>query len=185
MDLNRIPVLRRAVAVLIVLSMLLAALPQPVQAATCESYYIVKAGDTPTSIAQHFELKWREIAKANKLEPPYKLKVGQRLCIPPKDTTDDSEDATKFKLTIVATRTLVIVTVSGLNVKKATFNVRARDANVGVKGWSLLGRLRAKKSTTTRVLYAIPPELQKVTYIRVCLKNVTTDELNCKVIVHP
>jgi LysM repeat protein len=185
MDKNRFPLLRQCLSVLIVLSVLLAALPQPVQAATCASYYYVKAGDTTVSIAQHFGLKWREIAKANKLEYPYKLKVGQRLCIPPKETEEESEDATKFKVTINATRSTIIVTVSGLNVKKATFNVRARNANTGVGGWTLLGRLRAKKSTTTRMLYAVPDELQKVTFIQVCLKNVTTDELDCKTIVHP
>lgn len=182
---NQVSVLKRILTTLILLSVLLAALPQPVQAATCASYYFVRSGDTPVSIAQHFELKWREIAKANKLEYPYKLKVGQRLCIPPKETEEESEDATKFKVTIGATRNAITITISGLNVKKASFNIRARNANAGVGGWILLGRLKAKKNTTTKSLYAIPKELQNVTFIQVCLKNLTTDELNCKVVVHP
>jgi LysM repeat protein len=169
----------------VAITSLAAALPQPAQAATCASYYYVKAGDTPVGIAQNFDMKWGLIAKANNLEYPYSLKVGQRLCIPPKDTEEEDKDATKFKYTVTATRSAITITISGLSTKKAGFNVRARNATGTVGGWVLLGRIKAKKGSTTKVIYTIPPELRNITYIQVCLKNVTTDELTCKTVIHP
>jgi LysM repeat protein len=181
----RLPVLRTTLSLVLLLTMILSALPQPAQAATCASYYTVKEGDTPTKIAQKFDLKWREIADANNLEYPYDLEVGQRLCIPPKDSDEDDEDATKFKWNVTASKTSITITLSGLSVKKAGFNVRARNAQTGVGGWIRLGHFKAKKNTSYKIVYSIPKELMKVLYIQVCLKNVTTDELACKIVVHP
>lgn len=56
-----------------------------------EAVYVVRAGDTLTQIASA-ELgtatRYREIAELNALEPPYVLKVGQELRMPPLDPTD-------------------------------------------------------------------------------------------------
>lgn len=49
------------------------------------STYVVKAGDTLTSIAVHVlkdRSRWREIAKLNKISDPRNLKVGQVLRMP-------------------------------------------------------------------------------------------------------
>jgi len=179
------PVFNIFLAIVVAITAFAAALPQPAQAASCASYYYVRAGDTPVSIAQHFDMKWGLIAKANKLVYPYKLTVGQRLCIPPKDAEEKDENATKFKYTATATRSAIIITISGLSTKKAGFNVRARNATASVGGWIRLGHFKVKKGSTTKVTYTIPSELRKVTYIQVCLKNVTTDELTCKTVIHP
>jgi LysM repeat protein len=181
------PVFNIFLAIVVAVTALAVALPQPAQAAACDSYYFVRAGDTTVSIAQHFDMKWGVIAKANKLKYPYDLEVGQRLCIPPKDTDDDDEDEdeTKFKYTATATRSAITITVSGLSTKKAVFNVRARNATGSVGGWVLLGRIKVKKGSTTKVIYTIPTELRNLLYIQVCLKNVTTDTLTCKTVVHP
>ena len=64
----------------IVIALVVAALPQSAHsAAKCIAYYTVKEGDTTPYIAHTFGMKWGDIALANKLEYPYKLKPGQRL----------------------------------------------------------------------------------------------------------
>lgn len=44
--------------------------------------YVVKSGDTLSSIADSLNLDWKELAELNKVEPPYALKVGQELKLP-------------------------------------------------------------------------------------------------------
>lgn len=44
--------------------------------------YVVKSGDTLSSIADSLNLDWEELAKLNNVEPPYALKVGQELKLP-------------------------------------------------------------------------------------------------------
>ena len=175
--------LRHSLAVVIVLSMLLVALPQTAQAATCDSYYRIKSGDTKSSIAELFDLKWSDIADANDLGSGYIPKVGQRLCIPEKST--DDEDNPNVKLKVTTTHTLLTLTITGLSDKKTVFMIRARDTRVGVGGWYKLGRMKVKKSATNKDQFAIPTQLQKTPYLQVCAKNSTTNEMICRTIVHP
>ena len=50
------------------------------------AHYTVKKGDTLSSIASSFGVRWVEIAKANGIEDPSRLSLGQVLKIPPKET---------------------------------------------------------------------------------------------------
>lgn len=45
--------------------------------------YVVKGGDTLSSIARRHELEAKELAKLNKIRSPYTLSIGQRLVLPP------------------------------------------------------------------------------------------------------
>ncbi len=45
--------------------------------------YVVKGGDTLSSIARRHELDSKELAKLNKIRSPYTLNIGQRLVLPP------------------------------------------------------------------------------------------------------
>lgn len=45
--------------------------------------YVVKGGDTLSSIARRNELDVKELAKLNKIASPYTLNIGQRLVLPP------------------------------------------------------------------------------------------------------
>ncbi len=45
--------------------------------------YAVQPGDELESLAQVYQVSWKKIAKANKLKPPYKLKPGDNLLLPP------------------------------------------------------------------------------------------------------
>jgi LysM repeat protein len=47
-----------------------------------EQTYIVRAGDTPASIAQQFRIKTDDLMAANNIDDPQKLQIGQSLKIP-------------------------------------------------------------------------------------------------------
>ncbi len=53
--------------------------------------YEVRSGDTLTGIAQRFGVRWRDIAAANALEEPYRIRVGQTLRIPGVDESPARE----------------------------------------------------------------------------------------------
>jgi LysM repeat protein len=65
----------------------MAAFPRPVLAATCDTRYTVKAGDTKTSISRRFDVDWEDIADASDIDASDRIREGQRLCIPEKATT--------------------------------------------------------------------------------------------------
>ncbi len=46
-----------------------------------EIAYVVREGDTLYAIGRRFGVPWRAIARRNRIEPPYRLVVGQRLVI--------------------------------------------------------------------------------------------------------
>ncbi len=172
-----------ALSLLLVVTLVSAALPQPAQAATCRTYHTVKSGDTTVSIAKTYGLKWRVIAEANDMEYPYDLDVGDKLCIPPKAEDDDTNIADELKMTVKAVGNTVTITVKGLTAK-ASFYVRARDGNASVGGWHKLGVMRAKKKVTSSTSFILPRELREKLYLQICLKNGTTDEMACRTVVH-
>ncbi len=49
-----------------------------------EIVYVVRKGDTLGEIAQCFRVRWYDIAKRNKIGNPNRIKVGQKLLIPPR-----------------------------------------------------------------------------------------------------
>lgn len=57
--------------------------PPAPTATPVEQVYIVKAGDSPASIAQQFKIKTEDLMSANNIDDPQKLQVGQSLRIPP------------------------------------------------------------------------------------------------------
>jgi LysM repeat protein len=59
--------------------------PEP-SPTVAEQTYIVKAGDSPASIALQFKIKTDDLIAANNIEDPQKLQIGQTLKIPPPTT---------------------------------------------------------------------------------------------------
>lgn len=171
------------VSLTLVLSFLAVSLPQPVKAATdavsCDTYYTVKSGDTIRTIAQAYGLKWRDLASANNLNYPYKVKVGQKLCIPASEDTETEN----LKLTVTVRGSNVTVKASSSKFRyKYTIKVRAGDTGVG--GWYKVGSLTVPKKSSVTVVYTLPKDLKTVSPITVCLKNVTTDNLICRTVIH-
>lgn len=167
------------------LALVAAAIPRPALAATCVAYYVVRKGDTTARIAHTFDLKWKQIAVANDLDQPYELEVGQRLCIPPEDSrTEPGVVTSKTKMAVSATSTRVAITLSGLSTK-SVFYVKVRDASVDVRGWYKIGTFKIGKNAERTYSYAVPKELASATFLTVCLKNATTDELICRNVYYP
>jgi LysM repeat protein len=48
--------------------------------------YIVAKGDNPVTIAKKFKVSYDALLAANHIDDPHKLKVGQKLIIPPKSS---------------------------------------------------------------------------------------------------
>jgi LysM repeat protein len=171
------------------LGLIAASFPQPALAATCVSTYFVRAGDTTPKIAKTFGLKWSQIAIANDLKQPYRLDVGQSLCIPPQDSpTERSQAGTttvtkQTKLTVLLTNDLLEVTLGGLS-RKGVYTVKVRDSDASVGGWYKLANLKIDRKETVTAVYRLPQELSDIAWISVCLKNGTTDELICQTVVN-
>jgi LysM repeat protein len=175
---------RVLLSILLALSFLLAAFPSQAQAATttCVAYYTVQKGDTTTKIAKTFGLRWRQIAVANDMEYPYVLKAGMRLCIPPKDFSTEPTVPAAAVLKAQAVNNRLTVTVSNTSARRA-FYVRVRDASSIVGGWTKLGSIKVPKNTTVVRSYSLPANVSKATHLQVCLKEATTDQLVCTIVL--
>ena len=46
--------------------------------------YEIKSGEDIKSLAERFDVSWKLLAKVNKLQPPYALKPGEKIKVPPK-----------------------------------------------------------------------------------------------------
>src|SRR6476659_465935 len=55
----------------------------PKAAETNKKTYVVAKGDTPVSIAKKFKITSNQLVTANDIEDAHKLKIGQKLVIPP------------------------------------------------------------------------------------------------------
>jgi hypothetical protein len=174
------------VSILLLLAMLAAALaalvPQPAQAATCVRYHWIQSGDTTMYIAKTYGLKWKQIAVANKMVYPFVLKPGVRLCIPAANAPAEYPTAPNVKFTASINNDRLTLDISGLSAK-TVFVVKVRRAELGVGGWYKLGKLPVPKDAAVTTRFALPKALEGTTYLSVCLKNSSTDELLCKTVI--
>jgi LysM repeat protein len=44
--------------------------------------YVVEFDDTVVTVANRFGVTWEDVVRANRLKPPYPLKVGEEILIP-------------------------------------------------------------------------------------------------------
>jgi LysM repeat protein len=173
-----------ALSLVLLLAVIAAAVPltgQTAQAATCDRTHVVKAGETTGQIAHRYDMKWSDIAKENDLKRPYELEEGQQLCIPG-DEDDENKVASKAVINVTVAGKRVFLTVDKFSAR-SVLTVKARSADVGVGGWSKLGTVRVGKNEKLSTVFSLPTTLRDATYLNVCLKNLTTDELTCRVAV--
>ena len=79
--------MRRAAALLALAATLAACVPDkpsPRAMRLSGPVYVVRPGDTLSAIAQRYGLMLSTLARANGIPPPYLIRVGQRLAIPPR-----------------------------------------------------------------------------------------------------
>ena len=181
-------------SIVLTMALLISMLPRSAQAATCVAYYVVREGDTTPKISHTYGLKWREIAKANDMNPVDKLVVGSRLCIPSgADSSPAAGGGTSTFLPETDQNAKFSVTISGgkiyLNLSKFSINhvylVKVRDAQVGIGGWEKLEKVKIKKTTTYNLVLKVPKDLRNTLYLNVCLKDLSSDELVCRSAINP
>ena len=176
----------RLVSSLVILALLLAAAPQPAQAAadaTCSQYYSVQSGETLTFIASKFNVTLTELANANNLKDPYVIFVGQQLCIPgatstSTTTTTTTSTTTGFKVESKDFKTIV-VTVTNFP-KKVVYIVKGKNAYRGHDEWFKIGRVKTTKTGSNSVTLRLPKELRGKDFMQICLKNAITDAVTCQ-----
>lgn len=179
----------KVIVAFVVLALIFGAFPVPALAAypvKCAEKYYVVAGDTLNKVANLYGLDWQAIIDANNLSEPYHLLIGQRLCIPKADKTNQVKN-NKYKagnakpVSFYWTRTSneLTVTTSGLPDNNSFF-VKADDFSQAGIQWHKLGTLRIKKDGSVSATYSLPKDLRKATQLTVCLKNIYTDGIACK-----
>ncbi len=60
-----------------------------------ENDYIVQVGDTIETVAESFDVSWKELAKSNDIDAPYTLTIGQTLIKPKKSQTKSKTKTSK------------------------------------------------------------------------------------------
>jgi len=69
------------------------AVPENTPKTESKKTYAVAKGDTPTSIAKKFKITSSQLLAANDIEDAHKLKIGQKLTIPPPKTPKATKPA--------------------------------------------------------------------------------------------
>ena len=75
---------RMLVIVIVALAILAGSLgftTRPAYAASCTQYYYVRHGQSLSSIAAWYGVKWQYLAQINGIRPPYTIYAGQKLCV--------------------------------------------------------------------------------------------------------
>ena len=169
-----------ALTAMLALAMLAAAFPQTAQAATCSAYYTVKSGDTTNMIAHTYGLTWKQIAMANNIKSPYKLKVGQTLCIPAQGGTAAVQPG---KMTAIANGNGLRVNMSNFD-RRYIWIVKVKDTRTPLGTDYKVGQMVVPGKTTVSGFFNLPQALRKTPFLTVCVKNSTTDEKICQQITH-
>jgi murein DD-endopeptidase MepM/ murein hydrolase activator NlpD len=179
-------ILRITSSLAIALALALTALPTPAQAAgVCLSYYTVQEGDTTPRIAHSYGIKWRQIAEANNMKPPYKIKTGDVLCVPaeggPSNVSETvASSSSDYAVSVV--NALISVKIRADN-DRYIYTIKVRDGNASIGGWYKLDTVKIKKNDTYLNYFSVPKELRSSLYLQVCLKDNVTDDLTCKTVL--
>jgi LysM repeat protein len=186
---NRIPSGARhrmivLMSVFIVIALIVATLPQSAHAAPkCVAYYTVQEGDTTPYIAHTFGMKWGDIALANDLVYPWKLKPGQRLCIPSEANVEAlKESPSKGNINVYNRGNFIVASASSFP-KKSTFYVNVRDITQSVGKLYKLGSFKVPKKGSVTKLFTLPKELRSAIWLQICTKEATTNKTTCKTVI--
>ena len=161
-----------ALAVAVAFAFLAAVKPDTAQAGVCQATYTVKAGDTIYKVAKKYDMSAYKIAKANGMERPYHVTVGQELCVP-----KVPEPSSNYTWTAVVKNGKV--TVSGEDFKKSwPFFIKVREDFD--EPWYKLGKVVTDKKGFMDEQDKLPKDIAKASILYVCLKDSVTNYLDCK-----
>ena len=172
----------RLLVVLLALSLLAGALPQTAAAAArCAAAYTVKQGDTLATIGKKFDIKPYSIVNENKMAVPYPIFVGQRLCIPDKDSSGSlaGKYANAAAAYFTAGFTPAGIYIQPSNYPKNPVWVKGDNAADTVKSYVKIGKLNARATGNSRLTFTLPSELKKAKTLTICLKDILSDYNQC------
>jgi LysM repeat protein len=181
--------LARAFGILLILALLTALFPQEIASAAlakdkCVEAYQVKRGDTLQKIGEKFSFAPNQIAYANSLNSPYTIYVGQNICIPEKNESSAPKVDSKYVNTtaayFTAGRSGADILVYTYNYPKTSVLIKVRDANEPAKNFYTLGAINIAQAGNGRTFrFKMPVQLQKAKQLQICLKDLTTNYLQC------
>ena len=170
---------------IIVASLLLPVFTLPADAASCDTPYYVRSGDTLNKIGEKFGITAYRIANQNNLKRPYTLWVGMKLCIPDKPVFENKQPKLSNKYANKAAADFIVqrdgegVVVKVVNYStKAVFLVKADDASDDDRSFVRLGTLNPANGKEFR--FQLPKELQKGKPLWICMKDQMTDMRICR-----
>jgi LysM repeat protein len=161
-------------------SLLMSAVPnKTAYAADCKVKHTVLAGETLGYLANLYQVKWEDIAKENKLQPPYVITVGQVLCIPGA-TTGGSTGTAKAKgdpkLEVTVQTNWVHVAVTSFTPKTPYYvRIYVRNKSISYR----IGNFTTDKAGNFADWFRIPPYMPRTMEMEVCVKNTWTDAVSC------
>jgi LysM repeat protein len=178
---------RLLLASLMILAIVLVGLPQNTAAAassSCESIYTVQKNDTLNRIARRFSVKFNDLVNANDMRQPYRIFVGQQLCIPRYSKvgavgTGDTGATMALYFTIRHTKKGFVIDAVNFP-GKSNYLVKIDDLSTPEVDWVKAGRLNVRKTGQAEFSYELPKDLLDANFLNICLKDQRSDALFCK-----
>ena len=154
-------------------------------AASCDTPYHVRSGDTLNKIGEKFGVTAYRVVNQNDLKKPYTLWVGMKLCIPDKAIFENKQPKLSNKYANKAAADFIVqrdgegILVKVVNYStKAVFLVKADDASDDARSFIRLGKLNPANGKEFR--FKLPKELQKGKPLWICMKEQMTDMRICR-----
>jgi spore germination protein YaaH len=172
----------KILTILVIFGLLVALVPAGVvSAAKCDTSYAVKRGDTLTTIGKQFGYAANQIVQVNKMNKPYTIYVGQRLCIPESKDKNapkvDSKYTNKAAAFFTAGRTSDSVVVYAFTYPATKVIIKAASAPNTARKFYNLGTTVIQNNKSYK--FKLPDELKNAKTLQICLKDRTTSYLQC------
>jgi LysM repeat protein len=177
--------LARIIAILLMASLLAVLVPATGLAAKdCDTTFEVRRTSTLAGIAKAYGYTAAQIVDANNMKKPYTIYVGQRLCIPEKsekvpkvDSSYTSKPAAYFVVGRTSEGKIILVTY---NYPKTTVLIKGMNAGSSARKFYKIGTLNITSSTNNHAyLYKLPSDIVNAKSLLVCLKDQTSNNLQC------
>lgn len=191
---GRVRSLAVMLSLVLMVSLLMSALPQTrASAVTCKFKHTVATGDTLMYVANLYQVDWMDIAKANNIQPPYALAVGQSLCIPggvkpdgvgttvnnngnTNGNTNGKQGKATPSLQVVSQMNSLLVSVENF-APRTPYYVRLFARNTGVS--YRIGNFTTNKEGDWGGWFKVPRYMPRFAQMSVCVKNTWTDAVSC------
>ena len=140
---------------------------------SCKTTYSVKPGDTIYKIAKALRVPFRRLIVDNKLQPPYQLTTGQKLCI-----SDKPQVNKNVQWTANYDGKTVVATGSGFE-PSTPFLVKVKG-QTHKPIFTTLGSTTTSSSGNLYAWYPVGADLEGQPAVKICLKQAQSSYITCK-----